>query len=158
LDSADSEDLPSMFSLIVFLVHVVVTYIMAGVMWFVQLAYYPNLAAVGEDAFVHYQREHVRRISRPAWTLLTLELVSGVLLAMLGFESIPGVIPAVNLALIISIWWSTWFVQVPLHHKLEEAWDAQLHHRLVTSNWFRTFVYTIRGLVVLYALWTVAAG
>lgn len=158
LDSAHLEDLPSMLSLIVFLVHVVVTYIMAGVMWFVQLAYYPNLAAVGEDAFVGYQREHVRRITRPAWTLLTLELFSGVLLAVLGFEGIPGPVLFFNLVLIVAIWCSTWFVQVPLHHKLEQAWDAQCHHRLVTTNWFRTFVYTIRGLVVLYGLWLVAVG
>lgn len=147
-----------MFPLTVFLVHVAVTYIMAGVMWFVQLAYYPNLAAVGEDAFVGYQREHVRRITRPAWTLLALELISGVLLAFLGFSGIPGPLLAVNLVLILAIWCSTWFVQVPLHHRLEHAWDARLHHRLVTTNWFRTFVYTIRGLLVLYALWVLASA
>lgn len=147
-----------MFPLTLFLVHVVVTYVMAGVMWFVQLAYYPNLAAVGEDAFVGYQREHVRRITRPAWTLLSLELMSGVLLALLGFESVPGGLLFTNLVLIVAIWWSTWFVQVPLHQRLELAWDSRLHYRLVSSNWFRTFIYTIRGLMVLYVLWIVAAG
>jgi hypothetical protein len=147
-----------MLSLIVFLLHVVVTYVMAGVMWFVQLAYYPNLAAVGEESFVSYQREHVRRITRVAWTLLFLELISGTLLTFLGFRGVPAAVLAANLALIIAIWCSTWFVQVPLHHKLEQGWDRELHRRLVSTNWFRTFVYTMRGLIVLYALWIVAAA
>ena len=64
-----------------FLVHVVVTFMMTGVMWFVQIAYYPNLAVVGRDAFVGYQREHVRRVSGAAWTLLLLELATGLALA-----------------------------------------------------------------------------
>ncbi len=147
-----------MLSLIVFLAHLVVTYVMAGVMWFVQLAYYPNLAVVGEQSFVGYQREHVRRITRPAWTLLTLELLSGILLMFLGFEGIPSAVLIVNVALIGAVWCSTWFVQVPLHHKLEEGWDQQLHRRLVWTNWFRTHIYTIRGLIVLYAVWIVAVA
>ena len=146
-----------MIALILFLIHVVVTYVMAGVMWFVQLAYYPNLAAVGEDAFVGYQRAHVRRITRPAWMLLSLELISGFLLAVWGFEPVSAGLLFSNLALIVAIWCSTWFVQVPLHHRLEHAWDPQLHHRLVASNWFRTLIYTIRGLVVLYTLWTIVS-
>ena len=145
-----------MFSLIVFMVHLVVTYVMAGVMWFVQLAYYPNLAVVGEESFIGYQREHVRRITAPAWTLLSIELVSGILLTILGFREIPAAALLVNVALIGAVWWSTWFVQVPLHHKLEQGWNAQLHRRLVATNWFRTHLYTIRGLALLYALWLVA--
>jgi uncharacterized membrane protein YphA (DoxX/SURF4 family) len=147
-----------MFSLIVFLAHLVVTYVMAGIMWFVQLAYYPNLAVVGRESFVSYQREHVRRISAPAWTMLSLELISGILLAILGFRELPAAVLLANVAMIGAVWWSTWFVQVPLHHRLEQGWDADLHQRLVATNWFRTRLYTIRSLVLLYALWLVAVA
>jgi len=141
-----------------FVLHVVVTYVMAGVMWFVQLAYYPNLAVVGRDAFVDYQRAHVRRITGVAWTMLTLELVSGLLMTFVHPAAVPTWLVIVNAALILSIWWSTWFVQVPLHHHLEQGWDEAAHARLLRTNWFRTVVYTLRGLCVLAALYLMVTG
>ena len=137
-----------------FLLHVLLVYVMGGVMWFVQLAYYPNLAVVGREAFVGYQREHIRRITRVAWTLLALELVTGIILLVPAQVTTSRILLAVNLALIAATWWSTWFVQVPLHKRLEQGWDETAHGRLVGTNWFRTVVYTIRGLLILYLLWT----
>jgi hypothetical protein len=138
----------------VFMLHVVLTYFMAGVMWFVQLAYYPNLAVVGREAFVGYQRAHIRRITRVAWTMLVLELASGVVLACIPSDALTWSSLAANAVLIGLIWWSTWFVQVPLHTRLEQGWDEAAHARLVRTNWFRTVVYTLRGLIVLFVLWT----
>lgn len=138
---------------ILLLIHAVATFVVAGNMWFVQLAYYPNLAVVGRDAFVGYQKEHVRRITAVAWTMLTIELVTGVALVFLRPASLPAPIVIVNAVLIASIWWSTWFVQVPLHHTLEQGWNEAAHRRLVGTNWFRTVVYTVRGLLVVYLLW-----
>jgi hypothetical protein len=139
-------------SLLVF--HILLTYVMGGVMWFVQLAYYPNLAVVGRDAFIHYQRAHIRRINRVAWTMLVLELATGILIVLnppaAGFR----VWLAVNMALILATWWSTWFVQVPLHFTLECGWDEQAHQRLVRTNWFRTLSYTARGGILCCVLWT----
>lgn len=143
-----------MTALTFFLLHVLLVYVMGGVMWFVQLAYYPNLAVVGREAFVGYQREHVRRITRVAWTMLALELVTGVALLLPAQVSASRMLLAVNLVLIAATWWSTWRVQVPLHKTLEQGWNESAHGRLVSTNWFRTGLYTIRGLLVLYLLWT----
>lgn len=143
-----------MFATALFLLHFVVTCVMAGIMWFVQICYYPNLAAVGRDAFVFYQREHVRRITRIAWTMLFLELISAIGLVCVPHTRWVWAGLGVNLVLLLGIWWSTFFVQVPLHHTLEQGWDAAAHARLVRTNWFRTVVYTIRGAVVIAVLWT----
>lgn len=135
-----------------FVLHAVVTYVMAGVMWFVQLAYYPNLAVVGRDAFVAYQKEHIRRITAIAWTMLWLELLSGIALACVPRAGwIRGSL-ILNALIILGIWWSTFFVQVPLHRVLEQGWDDAAHRRLVRTNWFRTAAYTVRGLIVLAVL------
>ncbi len=142
-----------MLSEIVLLIHAVATFVVAGNMWFVQIAYYPNLAAVGRDAFVGYQKEHIRRVTAVAWTMLTIDLVTGAALVFIPPASVPRAVVLGNAALILSIWWSTWFVQVPLHHVLEQGWDESAHRRLVATNWFRTIVYTVRGLLVVYLLW-----
>jgi hypothetical protein len=143
---------------ILLLIHAVATFVVAGNMWFVQLAYYPNLAAVGRDAFVGYQKEHIRRITAVAWTMLTIELVTGAALVFVRPATVPAAVVMVNAVLILGIWWSTWFVQVPLHHVLEQGWDEAAHRRLVGSNWFRTIVYTVRGLLVVYLLWVLTAA
>lgn len=135
------------------LLHAVATYIVCGNMWFVQLAYYPNLAAVGREAFVGYQQQHIRRVTAVAWTMLTIELVTGLMLVGTPPAPAPRWVLLVNAGLILAIWWSTWFVQVPLHRRLEQGWDEAAHRRLVQTNWFRTAVYTMRGLLVVYLLW-----
>jgi hypothetical protein len=136
-----------------FVLHFVVTCVMAGIMWFVQICYYPNLAAVGRESFISYQKEHIRRITRIAWTMLFLELISAIVLVCVPHHRWVWLSLAVNLVLLLGIWWSTFFVQVPLHQTLEQGWDPQAHSRLVRTNWFRTVVYTVRSAVVIAVLW-----
>jgi hypothetical protein len=135
-----------------FVLHFAVTCVMAGIMWFVQICYYPNLAVVGRDAFVFYQREHVRRVTAVAWTMLFLELITAIVLVCVPHAGWTWAGLVVNLALLLGIWWSTFFVQVPLHRVLEQGWDEAAHARLVRTNWFRTVVYTLRGAVVIAVL------
>lgn len=137
-----------------FVLHFVVTCVMAGIMWFVQIVYYPNLAVVGRDSFVFYQQEHVRRVTVIAWTMLFLELISGIVLVCLRHAPWIWAGLLVNIVLLLGIWWSTFFVQVPLHHLLEQGWDEAAHARLVRTNWFRTVVYTVRGAVIIPILLT----
>lgn len=143
-----------MFTTALFVLHFVVTCGMGGIMWFVQICYYPNLAVVGRDAFVEYQRAHIRRINRIAWTMLFLELITAIVLACVPHDREVWSSLVVNLALLLGIWWSTFFVQVPLHHRLEQGWDEAAHLRLLRTNWFRTVVYTLRVALVIAVLWT----
>jgi hypothetical protein len=146
-----------MLPLALFLLHFTVTCAMGGIMWFVQLAYYPNLAAVGRDSVVHYQREHIRRITGIAWTMLVIELATAMALVFVTPAPVSRAIVLTNAALVLAVWWSTWFVQVPLHKVLEQGWHDGAHARLVRTNWFRTIVYTLRGMLLLGAMWTIAA-
>jgi hypothetical protein len=41
------------------------------------------------------------------------------------------------------------FVQVRLHSRLADGFDAAIHRRLVQSNWLRTAAWTGRGILVL---------
>lgn len=136
---------------VVLVVHAAVSFAMTGIMWLVQIAYYPNLALIGTDDFPKYEQTHVRRVTRPAWAMLWLELLSGLALAFVATRSLLREASYANLALLLVIWCSTWFVQVPLHRRLSDGFDTQAHRRLVRTNWVRTLVYTVRaaGLIVL---------
>jgi len=142
----------------VLMLHVLLTFVMGGVMWFVQICYYPNLAAVGRDVFISYQKAHIRRITRVAWTLLFFELITGLGLACVPNATWKWAVLGINAALILAIWWSTWCVQVPLHKTLEQGWDEQAHCRLVGTNWFRTVIYTLRGMLLGALLWSALVG
>jgi hypothetical protein len=53
----------------------------------------------------------------------------------------------VGLVLLAGIWLSTALVQAPIHGRLARGFDPALHRRLVRSNWVRTGLWTMRGLV-----------
>jgi hypothetical protein len=134
---------------LLYLIHFAASFVMMGAMWFVQVAYYPNLQYVGGAEFIQYQREHIRRVSTVAWTMLILELSTAAALPFFpGSMERRGALAA-NLVLLLVIWWSTWCVQVPLHKVLEQGFDAAAHRRLVRTNWIRTVCYSLRGALLL---------
>ncbi|MEM1060732.1 MAG: hypothetical protein AAGJ97_00240, partial [Planctomycetota bacterium] len=74
---------------------------------------------------------------------------------LLAFQPEPGLTAVrwTGLALVGSIWLSTFLVQVPLHARLERGFDETAHRRLVGSNVWRTAAWTFRGLLVCFT-WT----
>lgn len=123
---------------------------MAGVIWIVQIVHYPLFAGVGETGFAHYATQHARLISFVVIPAMVVELGTAVALALR--PGALGPIAAVGLGLLILIWGSTFLLQVPLHERLAGGFDADVHQRLVTTNWIRTTLWSLRAGIVLYAL------
>ncbi len=135
-----------------FLIHAAATLIMLGVILIVQLVHYPLFRHVGEVSYAIYQAEHVRRITWIVAPLMTTELVTA---GWLVWAPPPGVVPWqawTGLVLVIVIWGTTALVQVPLHDRLTDGFDAATHRRLVRTNWLRTGAWTLRGGLVLWML------
>ena len=131
----------------VFVVHVVATIAMTGVIWYVQLAHYPLFALVGTAEFERFEAEHVRRTT---WVVAPLMLVEGGSLAVLLFLAHPPWQLWLSAAVLAGIWTSTAFVQVPLHGRLQRRRDAVLCRRLVATNWARTVAWTARSGLVMW--------
>ena len=55
--------------------------------------------------------------------------------------------------LLAGIWMSTALLQVPCHETLAKGFDADVHHRLVSTNWIWTVAWSLRGLLVLWMAW-----
>jgi hypothetical protein len=138
----------------VVIAHVCATFFMVGIIWTVHVLHYPLFKYVGDETYVEFQQAHVDRIGP---LLFIPWLTEGVtLLAILGIAfigdrrdlRIPTAINALAMAvvLVISGFWSA-----PAHGDLSDGFDADVHDRLMTANFVRTFAWTVCGAM---AVWT----
>jgi len=120
---------------------------MTGLIWLIQVVQYPLMGSVGTEQFVSYEQQHCNRITPVVMPLMTVELLTALWLA---WKPIPGSSGTLWLAAaaVLGIWASTFFIQVPLHDRLCVAFDAELHRRLVLSNWIRTVLWTFRSVLM----------
>jgi len=121
---------------------------MVGLIWLVKCVHYPLFAKVSAENYVEYQQLHERYITPVVGVPMIVEIVTAIML----LSYLPkGVSPAwawTALVLVIVAWLSTAFLQVPCHSKLNIAFDADVHRRLVNSNWIRTISWTLRGVLI----------
>ncbi len=84
--------------------------------------------------------------------LMAIELISSIILLLQNFENDTSLIFKINFMIIILIWFSTFFMQVPLHQKLSKGKNDILIDKLVFTNWFRTVLWTLRSILMLFLL------
>ncbi len=127
-------------------VHLAATWALVGLIWTIQVVHYPLFAQVGREAFAAYHRRHTRQIT---WIVAPLMLVELVTAGWLVWEGGGGTWLLVSLGPLAFNWLSTGLVQIPLHHQLEQGYDAAIQRRLVATNWGRTLAWSSRGLCLL---------
>ena len=137
--------------------HLAATLAMTGLIWFVQIVHYPLYAAVGREAFPAYHAQHVERTTRVVAGPMLIELGTATWLFLAPNDRFNGAYPAIGLGLLVLIWLSTAFLQVPSHGRLQAVYTPTAHRFLVRTNWLRTVGWTLRSLLVLAALWMQAS-
>ncbi len=137
---------------VLLLTHAAATLVMVGVIWFVQIVHYPLMARVAAGKFAAYEREHQNRTTLVVAPTMLVEAATATLLLVIPLPGGGRVLPAVGIGLLAVIWLSTFFVQVRLHSRLADGFDAAIHRRLVQSNWVRTAAWTGRGILALVML------
>lgn len=127
--------------------HLLSTCALIGLVWTVQVAVYPLFDRTGQEGFSAWHAAYTARIGRVAGPLMLAELGSGLWLLGSGRRE---PLFMLSLALLGGIWLSTALVQVPLHQRLAQGFEAGTHRRLVRTNWLRTCAWTLRGLCLLF--------
>jgi hypothetical protein len=127
--------------------HALATIMMTGLIWFVQLVHYPGFNLVGRAVFAQYVREHGRRVTWIVAPTMAMEGLTAFALVYLAEGNAMRVASVVGVALVVVIWASTAFLQVPCHRKLATGFDEAVARRLVATNWLRTVVWTARALL-----------
>ena len=140
---------------LIFLLHAAATLYMSGLIWFVQVVHYPLLGAVGKSEFPAYEQQHM---SMTTWVVappMLVEAATALLLFWFRPTGVPIGLVWAGVILLAIIWLSTVFLQVPCHETLSKGFEADVHRRLVSTNWIRTVSWSLRELLVLFMIWAV---
>jgi len=129
-------------------VHECATWALVGLIWTIQLVHYPLFGQVGREVFSAYHRRHSQRITWLVAPLMFAEVVTAVLLLVLGWYNSWFL---ASLPLLAFNWVSTALIQIPLHSRLGNGFEPETHRRLVATNWWRTAAWTLRGGCLLLA-------
>jgi hypothetical protein len=133
------------------------SWVMVGVIWFVQIVHYPLLAQL-RDAVSQTSAEHRWRTGVVVAAPMAAQGVTTLVLLAAPPEQVWAPWPwiaAVFLAVALGV---TAAVSVPLHVRMTEAGDLQAGRRLVVTNWWRTAAWTAHAVVVTVMLAQVLAG
>lgn len=127
------------------LFHLVVNFGLLVMIWLIQILHYPSFHFYHEDQFPKAMAFHQRQISFIVIPLMFMEL--GICAFMLWSSFSP--INLLLLLMVLLIWASTFFIQVPLHQRLAICKDHESVNKLVKSNWIRTFLWTLKFFLVI---------
>ncbi|MGD2168660.1 MAG: hypothetical protein PVI40_00265 [Chlamydiota bacterium] len=133
---------------IVAITQVVVTCFLTGLIWFVQIVHYPLFKCISADNFIRYHQQHMRKTSYVVVPLMIGEAFCVFFLAfsftkgsLLYFMALSGLI------LLALIWLSTFGLQVPKHLRLKLGHKEEIINTLITTNWIRTILWSLRSFV-----------
>jgi uncharacterized membrane protein len=135
---------------LVLMAQVAATLMMAGIVWFAQVVHYPLFDRVGATSFQVYETANMRLTNLVVSPLILLEGVTGVMLLWRRPDGISFGLVLFGIGLLLVIWLSTFFFQVPMHRILTRGFNASSHQKLVMSNWIRTIAWSLRGIMVLW--------
>ena len=125
-----------------------------GLIWCVQLVHYPFFLRSDKKDFIDHISFHKYRISIIVMPLMTIELATSGILAF-RFEPFANW-NILGLAIVISIWLVTFFVQVPLHNKLSDGYDESVVRKLIKTNWIRTILWSTKSFLSLFTLFSLS--
>ena len=132
--------------------HAAATLFMVGLIWTIQSVHYPLFARVGAADLISYENEHTLRMVRLLAIPAGLEISTGAALMWARPSGVGLWLVLLAGALLVAIWTSTVFVQVPLHRRLADQPDGSVVVQLVRSTWLRTALWTGRGVLVVVML------
>ena len=142
----------------VLIVNAAATWLMAGVIWIVQLVHYPLFARVGPDGFAGYHAAHSSRISLVVGPAMLVEAATAVAVAVAPPDGVAAWAAWLGLGLVAVTWIATAALAVPQHGRLSTGFDAGAHRRLVSGNWVRTAAWSARGVLVAVMLASAVPG
>lgn len=129
------------------LIQFALTWIMVGILWFAQVIHYPLYLKIREG-FIEYERSHIRRAAALISPLMILEAITAVWLVSVSPEGNFLRLAASNVITLGVIWLTTFLFQITQHQKLTVRFSKRILASLLASNWIRTCLWTIKGMIV----------
>ena len=111
-----------------------------------------SIGFTSKNNFVNFEQAHSSLISIVVGPPMLIELVTAILMVAVAANSGKRLLSAVALFLLVLIWCSTAFLQIPAHNKLGAGFDSGAHATLVATNWIRTVCWSARGFILIYLM------
>lgn len=115
--------------------------------WIIQLVHYPSFHYIDPAKFIDFHGHHSRSITVIVMPLMLAELAISFLIA---YRSGFAPVDTIALVMVIGIWLSTFLIQIPLHNQLSLGNDIGVVTKLVNTNWIRTFLWTVKAVLLTY--------
>lgn len=128
-------------------INLLTSWALFGLIWVIQLVHYPAFEFVDSQNFLAFHQHHTSAITFIVMPLMLIELGLSI---YLGQHYQWNTVYLIPLLLVLIIWLSTFFIQVPLHNTLGNGKDSDLIQKLVNTNWIRTILWTIKAIWVSY--------
>ena len=112
------------------------TLAMTGIIWLVQTVHYPLFAFAGTERYRELHAAHMNRISFSVAPLMIIEALSAILLIFYLPPNADWRLVWFGAFVVVVIWALTFLLQVPLHEKLAQGFNADTHRALVKQTGF----------------------
>ena len=111
-----------------------------GLIWTIQLVHYPAFRYVPD--FSEFHGHHTANITLIVGPLMVAELGLALLMAYQSSWNWTWLVP---LVMVILIWLVTFFQAIPLHESLAVTRDDAVIEKLISVNWLRTLLWTVKA-------------
>ena len=120
---------------------------MVVLIWLVQLVIYPGLCYYNDRDVVRWHERYTPSVSYVVMPLMIGQL----LVSIFQIYQLQNTYTVISLAIILSLWLSTFIQFVPLHSSISSATDcSQVTQKLVRLNWLRTALWSFLFIWSLY--------
>lgn len=129
----------------VLLAHIFGTFVMTGLIWFIQIVHFPLIQLISKPNRLVYCKCMAGLTNWVVLPPMIVELITGVILLVYQPHSFEWQIGLILLAL---LWISTFAVQMPLNRKLAHGGDDKVANLLTQTNWIRTVLWSLRAYFI----------
>ena len=139
------------------LIHLFASLCFVGIIWYVQLIAYPQFRMVSVHDWIPFEKNHTRRSFWLIAPLFVLETLGMAGTAIYYVTSAPLLIIGSTVCYLIA-YIATFTIHMPLHRLLSTSHQTKWIDRLITTNWYRTVAWTLKGLLALLLALNVLSG
>jgi len=125
------------------LLNIFVSTFMLSLILITQIVNYPLFLKVNFSNLETYHSDYVKRISLIVMPFMMLELLVALLL-LIYLESLQSIF---SIILLIAIFLSTYFIQVPIHSKITNNTNTLILKKLINTNWLRTIPWFLKCII-----------
>ncbi len=134
------------------LIHAVMTLVLAGIMWAVQLTIIPLLARDAAESWPRHVRIYRGLLRVLFWPLVVIEGGSGIGVALLHPAGVPDWLHGINIGLLLCAWITVPYTRFVVGHGPLDRFHPAGFGKFAQLNWIRVAVWTGRSVVVLAML------